>query len=274
MEHGEPDRGAAVKRPWPASGRGEEPAREEPAREDASEPRRGNEVEPAEVARMFGAIAPVYDRLNTLMTAGADGRWRSVAADATELRRGDSALDVACGTGKLSAVLAGRVGPFGRVVGLDVTPQMIELARRAHPDLVQLAFVEGDALGLPFEDGAFDAATIAFGLRNLADFEAGFREMARVVRPGGRVVCLELTLPRPRLWGRLFHAGFRRIAPILGGLAGAPDAYGYLPASLDGFPDAERLAATMRTAGLSGVRYRRLGLGSVALHVGTVPRAA
>jgi demethylmenaquinone methyltransferase / 2-methoxy-6-polyprenyl-1,4-benzoquinol methylase len=246
--------------------------------ERASDPakgaRRGNPVEPAEVARMFGAIAPVYDRLNTVMTAGADGRWRTAAADATALRTGDAAIDVACGTGKLAAVLAERVGPFGRVVGLDVTPEMLDLANEAYPDLVQLRFVEGDALALPFADDTFDAATIAFGLRNLADFEAGFREMARVVRPGGRVVCLELTLPRPRVWGSIFHATFRRAAPVLGGLAGARGAYGYLPASLDGFPDADRLVATMRAAGLAGVRYRRFGLGSVALHVGTVPPAA
>ncbi len=236
-----------------------------------AETRRGNEVAPAEVARMFGAIAPVYDRLNSVMTAGWDGRWRSAAADAAALRRGDAAIDVACGTGKLAAVLADRVGPFGRVVGLDLTPQMLAVARRAFPDLVQLSFVEGDALALPFADATFDAATIAFGLRNLADFEAGFREMARVVRPGGRVVCLELTLPRPRAWGILFHAAFRRVAPRLGGLVGARGAYGYLPASLEGFPDADRLAQTIRAAGLTAVRYRRFGLGSVALHVGTVP---
>ncbi len=183
--------------------------------------RRGNEVEPAEVARMFGAIAPVYDRLNTVMTAGADGRWRSAAADATELRAGDAAVDVACGTGKLTAVLARRVGPFGRLAGIDIASPMLDEARRACRDLVQVEFVQGDALALPFPDDSFDAATIAFGLRNLPDFEAGFREMARVVRPGGRVVCLELTLPRPRIWGRLFHATFRRAAPVLGGLVGA-----------------------------------------------------
>jgi demethylmenaquinone methyltransferase / 2-methoxy-6-polyprenyl-1,4-benzoquinol methylase len=236
--------------------------------------RRGNEVEPGEVARMFGAIAPVYDRLNTIMTAGADRRWRSAAGDAAGLGKGDRAIDVACGTGKLTAMLGTHVGPFGRVVGLDVAPGMLDRARRAHADLVQVEFVEGDALALPFDAGAFDAATIAFGLRNLADFEAGFREMARVVRPGGRVVCLELTLPRPGWWGRLFHATFRRAAPFLGAVAGTGSAYRYLPRSLDGFPDADRLVRTMRAAGLAGVRYRRFGLGSVALHVGTVPPGA
>jgi demethylmenaquinone methyltransferase/2-methoxy-6-polyprenyl-1,4-benzoquinol methylase len=230
----------------------------------------GNPVPPVEVAGMFDGIAPVYDRLNTLMTGGADGRWRRAAVEATALRPGDATVDVACGTGKLAVDLAERVGPFGRVVGVDLSPGMLERARQTRPDLVQIAYVEGDALALPFEDGGFDAATIAFGLRNLTDFEVGFRELARVVRPGGRVVCLELTMPRPRWWGRVFHGTFRRAAPVLGGLAGARDAYRYLPSSLDGFPDADALAATMRAAGLLGVRYRRLGLGSVALHVGVV----
>jgi len=237
--------------------------RDEPARG-------GNQVPPNEVAGMFDRIAPVYDRLNTLMTGGADGRWRRAAVAAAALRPGGSAIDVACGTGKLTVALAERVGPFGRVVGVDLSAGMLERAWLTRPDLVQVAFIEGDALALPFEDGGFDAATIAFGLRNLADFESGFRELARVVRPGGRVVCLELTLPRPRWWGRLFHGTFRRIAPVLGGLAGARDAYRYLPVSLDGFPDADEVAGTMRAAGLLGVRYRRLGLGSVAVHVGVV----
>lgn len=220
---------------------------------------------------MFDRIAPVYDRLNTLMTFGADGRWRRTAVEAAQLRAGDAAVDVACGTGKLAAALAERVGPFGRVIGLDLAPAMLELARTRRPDLLQLTFVAGDALALPYGDDEFDAATIAFGLRNLADFEAGFRELARVVRPGGRVVCLELTVPRPRWWGRLFHGTFRRVAPVLGALFGARDAYRYLPTSLDGFPDPDALAATMRSAGLVGTRYRRMGLGSVALHVGDVP---
>jgi demethylmenaquinone methyltransferase/2-methoxy-6-polyprenyl-1,4-benzoquinol methylase len=153
------------------------------------------------------------------------------------------------------------------VTGLDQSARMLAIAAERLPEA---RFVQGDALALPFADDAFDAATISFGMRNLADFEGGFREMARVVRPGGRVVCLELTVPRPRWWGRVFHGTFRRAAPLLGGLAGARDAYRYLPTSLDGFPDAEALAASMRAAGLRGVRFRRLGLGSVALHVGVV----
>ena len=233
-------------------------------------PRAGNEVAEADVRAMFDDIAPVYDRLNTLMTFGGDGRWRRAAVQASALRPGDRAVDVACGTGKLTTALAEAVGPFGGAVGIDISPRMIELARATQPSLVQLGFEVGNALALPFEPGSFDAATIGFGMRNLADFEAGFRELARVVRPGGRVVCLELSMPRPRWWGRLFHGSFRRVAPVLGAVFGRRDAYRYLPTSLDGFPDATHLAATMRAAGLVDVSFRRLGLGSVALHVGTV----
>lgn len=238
----------------------------------AGQVRAGNTVPESAVTAIFDDIAPVYDRVNTLLTLGRDGRWRDAAVDATGLEAGGAAIDVACGTGKLAASLAERVGPFGRIVGVDLSNGMIARGNEAYSDVVQLEFRRGDALGLPAGDGEFDAATIAFGLRNLADFEAGFREMRRVVRPGGRVICLELTMPRPRIWGRVFHASFRRLAPLAGRLAGRARAYEYLPASLEGFPDPERLSAMMRSAGLVDVTVRRLGLGSVALHVGSVPR--
>lgn len=221
---------------------------------------------------MFDQIAPVYDRLNTLMTLGADERWRRQACRAAELRRGDAALDVCCGTGKLAALLAADVGPFGEVEAVDLSAAMIEQAEQAHHALVQLRFTVADALELPYPDDRFDAATIAFGLRNLADFEGGFRELARVVKPGGRVVCLELSMPRRRTWARLFRAMFGRLAPVAASLAGGRrSAYEYLPASLDGFPSPERLAETMRSAGLTDVRFRRLSTGVVALHRGRVP---
>ena len=220
---------------------------------------------------MFDDIAPVYDRLNTIMTAGSDGRWRRAAVAATGAVAGSALLDVACGTGKLAAALAERVGPFGRVVGIDLSPVMIGLASDRYRDVVQLTFRAGNALDLPFGPGEFDAATIAFGLRNLADFEAGFREMARVVRPGGAVVCLELSMPRPRWWGRTYQAIFRRSAPLAGSMFRRRGDYEYLPASLDGFPLPERLALTMRQSGLVEVSYRRLALGAVALHRGRVP---
>jgi demethylmenaquinone methyltransferase/2-methoxy-6-polyprenyl-1,4-benzoquinol methylase len=221
---------------------------------------------------MFDEIAPVYDRMNTVMTLGADRHWRRLAVEATGLARGDSAIDVACGTGKLSEALAERVGPFGHVVGVDLSPAMVEEANRAHPDLVQLQFEVGNALALAAEDATFDAATIAFGLRNLADFEAGFRELRRVVRPGGRVVCLELSMPRPKIWGKAYHALFLRTAPLLGSLVHHGHAYAYLPESLSGFPQPDQLAAIMRRAGLVDVGFKRLALGAVALHRGRVPK--
>jgi demethylmenaquinone methyltransferase/2-methoxy-6-polyprenyl-1,4-benzoquinol methylase len=235
--------------------------------------RTGNRVPETQVAATFDEIAPVYDRMNTVMTLGADGRWRDAAVRASGVGEGASIIDVACGTGKLSCMLADCVGPFGRVLGVDLSPAMIELATRRNRDLVQLEFRIANALALPASDGEFDSATIAFGLRNLADYEAGFREMRRVVRPGGTVVCLELSLPRPRAWAVVYHGLFRRAAPLLGGLFRHRAAYRYLPASLDGFPEPRELAATMRRAGLVDVSWRRLALGTVALHRGRVPPA-
>jgi demethylmenaquinone methyltransferase/2-methoxy-6-polyprenyl-1,4-benzoquinol methylase len=233
---------------------------------------RGGSLRPeGEITAMFDEIAPVYDRLNTIMTLGLDRRWRAAAVTASRVGPGDAAIDVAAGTGKLAGALADRVGPFGRVAAVDLSPGMVARGRAATSDLVQLEFVVGNALALPFEDGRFDAATIAFGLRNLSDFGGGFREMRRVVRPGGRVVCLELTVPRPRWWGRVYQVGFGRLAPMAGSIAGRREMYAYLPASLVGFPDAEQLARLMVEAGLVDVTVRRFGLGAVALHVGRVP---
>jgi demethylmenaquinone methyltransferase/2-methoxy-6-polyprenyl-1,4-benzoquinol methylase len=237
----------------------------------AEMPRTGNAVSEHDVTAMFDDIAPVYDRLNTLMTLGADARWRRHAVAAAALSSGAAVIDVACGTGKLAAALAERVGPFGRVLAVDLSPGMIAHGAQVHYDLVQLEFRLGNALALPSADGEFDAATIAFGLRNLADYAAGFRELRRVVKPGGRVVCLELTTPRPRWWGQVFTFMFGHATPLLGRAFGREGAYRYLPQSLEGFPEPDRLAATMREAGLEHVGYRRMGLGSVALHVGLVP---
>lgn len=235
---------------------------------------RGGNVRPErDVTAMFDELAPIYDRLNTIMTLRLDGRWRAAAVAASGIGPGDAAIDVAAGTGKLAAALAERVGPFGRVAAVDLSPGMVERGRAATSDLVQLEFVLGNALALPFEDGQFDAATIAFGMRNLSDFAGGFREMRRVVRPGGRVVCLELTMPRPHWWGRFHHAAFRRLAPMVGSVAGRGETYDYLPASLVGFPDGEQLAGLMGAAGLVDVKVRRFGLGAVALHWGRVAEA-
>ena len=240
------------------------------ASDGPSQSRAGNPVPEPRVASMFDSIAPVYDRMNTIMTAGRDGGWRRAAVRAAHVAAGGSALDVACGTGKLTAALAAAVGPSGRVVGVDLSTAMLEEARRAFGELGQVEFVAGNALALPFEASVFDAATIAFGLRNLASFEDGFREMARVVRPGGRVVCLELTTPRPKIAGRFYSAVFGRMAPFVGTAFGRREAYAYLPHSLSGFPNAEELAETMRHVGLANVTVRRLALGAVALHSGEV----
>lgn len=234
--------------------------------------RSGNTLPERDVTDMFDAIAPVYDRLNTVMTLGVDARWRRRAAGAAELTAGDSVIDVACGTGKLAAELARIVGPFGRVEAVDLSNTMVARGAAQHRALVQVRFRVANALDLPFADGSFDAATIAFGLRNLSDFEAGFREMSRVVRPGGRVVCLELSLPPARLLARAFQGTFRRVAPAAARLIGGrTSAYQYLPASLDGFPSADDLVATMRSAGLMDIRLWRLSAGVVALHRGVVP---
>jgi SAM-dependent methyltransferase len=194
-----------------------------PAQEGSS--RIGNTVPENRVAGMFDAIAPVYDRMNTLMTAGLDGSWRRSAVRATGLRAGGSALDVACGTGKLTAALARAVGPQGRVVGVDLSEGMLDCARAALADMPGIELRPGNALALPVIDGSFDAATIAFGLRNLADFEAGFREMARAVRSGGAgglpgVIGAEITDRGSLLHGRVPRncAGHGRPLPAALGL--------------------------------------------------------
>ena len=225
----------------------------------------------AEVAAMFDELAPVHDRLATILSLGLDRRWRSAVVAEAWLATGDSAIDVAAGTGRLAAELADRVGPFGRVVAVDLSPAMVDRGSARARDIVQLEFMLADALALPFDDGRFGAATIAFGLGGLADPVAGLRELRRVVRPGGRVVCLEPTMPSPRWWGRLQHRTAQRVAPLAVSVAARRDAYRRLTALVRNVPDADSLADLMRATGLVDVEYRRLGLGAVALHAGTVP---
>jgi demethylmenaquinone methyltransferase/2-methoxy-6-polyprenyl-1,4-benzoquinol methylase len=220
---------------------------------------------------MFDRIAGRYDLMNSVMSAGTHHRWRERAADLTRLEPGGSALDVCCGTGDLALELAGRVGPGGRVVGLDFSAPMLELAQDKSRDAgVPVRWVQGNALELPFADGEFDAATVGFGVRNVVDLERGIAQMARVVRPGGRIVILEITTPvRPPLsW--FFAVWFDRIVPLLGTLAGDRDAYTYLPNSVRRFPPADELAALMHRAGLYEVRYLILSGGIIAIHSATV----
>jgi demethylmenaquinone methyltransferase/2-methoxy-6-polyprenyl-1,4-benzoquinol methylase len=220
---------------------------------------------------MFDRIAGVYDLMNTAMTAGLHHRWRALAADRAELSAGDAALDVCCGTGDLAIELRRRCGPRGQVVGCDFSEPMLELARRKAERLgmPEVSFEWADALELPYDRGRFDAATVGFGVRNLADIERGIGEMARVLRPGGRLVILEITQPRrpPLSW---FHGlWFDRIVPRMGALAGNRDAYSYLPESVKRFPSPEGLAAIMDGAGFERIRWTLLAGGIIAIHRGT-----
>jgi demethylmenaquinone methyltransferase/2-methoxy-6-polyprenyl-1,4-benzoquinol methylase len=220
-----------------------------------------------QVQAMFDRIAGVYDLMNSVMTAGLHHRWRARAADMAALQPGDSALDVATGTGDLAVELARRVGPEGLVTGSDFSERMLELAREKAPGL---RFEHGNALSLPYEDDTFDAATVGFGARNFSDLPQGLREMTRVVRPGGRVVILEITTPeRPPLsW--FFRLWFDRVVPLMGRFAGDPDAYTYLPSSVRRFPNARGLAAAMAAVGLIDVRWLLTAGGIIAIHSGTV----
>ena len=219
---------------------------------------------PAAVEAMFDRISPVYDAMNRVMTAGLDRRWRRLAAEAV-VSQGDEVLDACCGTGDL-ALAAERAG--GRVTGLDFSERMLERARRKS---ASVRWVRGDVLALPFEDGSFDAVTIGFGIRNVEDLEAGLRELARVLRPGGRLGCLEI--PRPRgLLRRLFRLWFDGHVPLAAKLLPGGAAYTYLPASVRRFPGPEDLAELMRRAGFAGIEWRLLGGGIVALHTAVTAR--
>ena len=216
---------------------------------------------PAEGVRaMFDRIAPVYDVMNRVMTAGLDGRWRRETAAAV-VRSGDRVLDTCCGTGDL-ALACERAG--GRVIGLDFSERMLERARRKSS---AIEWVQGDALALPFEDDSFDAATVGFGVRNLEDLDRGLAELARVLRPGGRVGVLEITRPQGLL-EPFYNVWFGKIVPVLGKLLPGGTAYTYLPASVKRFPGPEDLSRFLHEAGFSDVRYRLFAGGIVALHTG------
>jgi demethylmenaquinone methyltransferase/2-methoxy-6-polyprenyl-1,4-benzoquinol methylase len=220
---------------------------------------------------MFSGIARRYDLLNHLLSGNVDKRWRRKAARALEssLIEGARVLDVACGTGDLSLVLA-EAGA-ARIIGLDFCRPMLEIARRkADADSRSIPFVEGDALRLPFADATFDAVTIAFGLRNLAGVADGLRELRRVLKPGGRLAVLEFSSPVVPGFRALFRFYFTRVLPHIGGLvSGSRGAYEYLPDSVSRFPDQKRLAELMRAEGFEGVEYSNLTGGIAALHTGT-----
>jgi demethylmenaquinone methyltransferase/2-methoxy-6-polyprenyl-1,4-benzoquinol methylase len=216
---------------------------------------------PDAVRTMFDRIAPVYDAMNHVMTAGLDRRWRRETAQAV-VSSGDRVLDACCGTGDL-ALADLKAG--GRVTGLDFSEQMLERAR-AKSSAVE--WVQGDALALPFADGSFDAATVGFGVRNLDDLESGLRELRRVLRPGGRVGILEITRPRGVL-RPFYKLWFDGLIPLAGKLLPGGSAYTYLPASVRRFPEAKDFAELMRSTGFDHVGYRLFAGGIVALHTGT-----
>jgi demethylmenaquinone methyltransferase/2-methoxy-6-polyprenyl-1,4-benzoquinol methylase len=212
----------------------------------------------AEVRRMFDRISPVYDVMNRVMTAGLDRRWRRLTAQAA-VRPGDRVLDACCGTGDLALE---DLHAGGDVVGLDFSERMLERARRKS-DAIE--WVQGDATDLPYEDGSFDAVTVGFGIRNVADLEVGLRELARVLVQGGRLGCLEITRPRGIL-RPFFRLWFDGLVPLLGRVLPGGAAYTYLPASVRRFPGPTDLAAALERAGFRDVRVRLLAGGIVALH--------
>jgi len=232
-----------------------------------------NEAAHAKAVReMFAGIAGRYDLLNHVLSLNIDKRWRRMVAD--ELRdildtSGAAVLDVACGTGDLSLEL--NKGSMARIIGTDFCRPMLEFARsKSDGETPAIPYVEADALALPFDDGYFDAVSIAFGLRNLANVSGGLRELGRVLKPNGRIAVLEFSSPIVPGFGRLFNFYFSHVLPRIGGVvSGSRGAYEYLPDSVAKFPNQKDLAALMGEAGLVNVRYQNLTGGIAALHVGT-----
>jgi demethylmenaquinone methyltransferase/2-methoxy-6-polyprenyl-1,4-benzoquinol methylase len=221
-----------------------------------------------QVNRMFDRVAGQYDTLNSVMTAGLHHRWRERAAQRAGIGPGDSALDVCCGTGDLALELATRVTPGGTVVGCDFSEPMLDLAREkaAAHGTGGVRFEWADALELPYDAERFDAVTVGFGVRNLADLDRGLREMARVLKPGGRVVILEITTPTKPPLSLFFSLWFDRIVPLLGTFSDETDAYSYLPESVRSFPSPRGLAEKLDRAGFEQIRYTVLAGGIIAIH--------
>jgi len=234
-------------------------------------PSRTSEQFASQVNSMFDRIAGHYDAMNSVMTAGLHHRWRQRAAARAQLTEGGSALDVCCGTGDLALELAGHVGPAGTVIGCDFSEPMLELARAKSVQrwATAVRFEHADALALPYEDETFDAVTVGFGVRNLSDLDRGLAEMARVLKPGGRLVILEITQPQRPPLSLFYSLWFDRIVPLLGTLAGDRDAYTYLPESVRSFPSPRGLAERMDAAALERIRATVLAGGIIAIHSGS-----
>jgi demethylmenaquinone methyltransferase / 2-methoxy-6-polyprenyl-1,4-benzoquinol methylase len=216
---------------------------------------------------MFDRIAGVYDLMNSAMTAGLHHEWRERAVDRAEVGPGSDALDLCTGTGDLALALRRRIGPDGRVVGSDFSEPMLELARRkSGEEGLPVEFGWADALELPYGDESFDAVTIGFGARNLADLPRGLAEMARVLRPGGRLVILEITRPQREPLASFYSLWFDRLVPMIGSVAGDSDAYSYLPDSVRSFPEPQALASLIDEAGFTRIRWLLLAGGIIAIH--------
>jgi demethylmenaquinone methyltransferase / 2-methoxy-6-polyprenyl-1,4-benzoquinol methylase len=234
-------------------------------------PRAGTLEEP-QVRAMFDRIASFYDVMNSVMTAGLHHRWRARAADLARVGPGGRVLDVATGTGDLAVELTRRVGPGGEVVGTDFSEEMLARARqKAAAGGLDIAFEWGNALELPYATDRFDAATVGFGARNFSDLDRGLAEMTRVVRPGGRVVVLEITTPTKPPLSTFYRLWFDTVVPVIGRLTGEEEAYTYLPSSVKRFPGPHELAATMDRAGLADIGYVLTAGGIIAIHAGTKP---
>jgi demethylmenaquinone methyltransferase / 2-methoxy-6-polyprenyl-1,4-benzoquinol methylase len=225
------------------------------------------------VQRLFARIARIYDLMNRLMSFGLDQHWRTFTARCLALGTGELGLDLGAGTADLSIAVVRNSGPGTRMIGMDITPEMLELgrikvARLELQDQIDLRVGDAEQIDLP--DNSVDGCCSAFMMRNLSDIRQGFREMLRVVRPGGRVVCLEISHPPGRIFGSLFHFYFYKLAPLFGTIIGkAFEEYNYLPQSLTNFPDAATLKVIMEEVGWSDVSFYRLTGGIVAVHVGT-----
>lgn len=220
---------------------------------------------------MFDRIARRYDLMNTVMTAGMHDRWRRRAADLAEIGPGDSVLDVATGTGDLAFELAHRVGMAGHVTGADFAEEMLAIARKKQAELPaellpRIEFVTGNALELQYDDDQFDAVTVGFGVRNFSDLDRGLHELARVVRPGGKVVILEISTPTKPPLSWFYGLWFDRIVPALGKLGGEDSAYTYLPNSVKRFPGPRDLARRLAAAGTEDVKYVSTAGGIITIH--------